>query len=86
MPFRDKASQHFLKPTYRRGKEKEDVDGSEQQDEPESEPNQVPVYEDEAVDVAVDALESQDEEVEDEEAEVLILCLVSTDTTKLSRC
>ena len=26
VPFRDKASQHFLKPTYRRGKEKEEVD------------------------------------------------------------
>ena len=38
MPFRDKASQHFLKPTYRRGKEKEEVP---EEHEPESEPPQL---------------------------------------------
>ena len=57
MPFRDKASQHFLKPTYRRGKEKEEVDAPEQE-EPECEPSQL--------------LPSSDEgeyEVEDEEDE-----------------
>ena len=56
MPFRDKASQHFLKPTYRRGKEKEAVEGTEEQ-EPECEPSQVPPEDDEVVEEGVmDAL------------------------------
>ena len=40
IPFRDKASQHWLKPTYRRGAEKEEEDIPEK--EPEGEPSQVP--------------------------------------------
>ena len=40
IPFRDKASQHWLKPTYRRGKEKGEEDIPEK--EPEGEPSQVP--------------------------------------------
>jgi len=40
VPFRDKASQNWLKPTYRRGKEKEEVEAPEE--EPEGEPSQLP--------------------------------------------
>ena len=40
IPFRDKASQNWLKQTYRRGTEKEEVDGSEA--EPELEPSRLP--------------------------------------------
>ena len=40
VPFRDKASQNWLKPTYRRGKEKEEVEVPEQ--EPDCEPSQLP--------------------------------------------
>ena len=69
VPFRDKASQHFLKPTYRRGKEKEEADASEQQ-EPESEPPQLLPYGDEGEDEAVDAVvDEEEDEEEDEEDE-----------------
>ena len=69
VPFRDKASQHFLKPTYRRGKEKEEAEGSEQQEEPECEPRQLPLLEGDVVDEGVlDALE-EEEECEDEDQE-----------------
>ena len=59
MPFRDKASQHFLKPTYRRGKEKEEVDAPEQQ-EPECEPSQLLPSSDEGED-EVEGEEDEDE-------------------------
>ena len=61
VPFRDKASQHFLKPTYRRGKETHEVDASEQQ-EPESEPPDLLPYGDEGEDEAVDEEEEDEEE------------------------
>ena len=66
VPFRDKASQHFLKPTYRRGKEKEAGEGTEEQ-EPECEPSQLPQEDDEVVEESVmDALDEEDE-CEDED-------------------
>ena len=58
VPFRDKASQNWLKPTYRRGKEKEDVP---EQQEPESEPPRLLPSSDEWEG-------EQDEEDEDEDA------------------
>ena len=68
MPFRDKASQHFLKPTYRRGKEKEEAEGSEEQ-EPECEPTQVPPYEDVAADERLEDALDEEEDGEEEEQE-----------------
>ena len=59
VPFRDKASQNWLKPTYRRGRAKEEVDVPEQ--EPGDEPRQLPS--------PIEAEGGGDEEEEEEEEE-----------------
>ncbi len=58
IPFRDKASQHHLKPTYRRGAPKEQVDIPE----PEGEPSQLPS------EVEEDGEEEAEEDDEEESA------------------